>query len=158
MWLLVLGATILLEQWLRGWKWRQILFDLKPISRARLLGAILAGYGVAILVPLGISPLVRSWLIARLEGLRMATVLVTTVNIPPCDSCHSANALAIYPRLGGLSQTYLKNQLRLWKTGLRRETATERLMDVIASRLSDEQIAAVSAYYASLKVTGQAAR
>jgi cytochrome c553 len=79
-------------------------------------------------------------------------------DIPPCDSCHSANALAIYPRLGGLSQTYLKNQLRLWKTGLRRETATERLMDVIASRLSDEQIAAVSAYYASLKVTGQAAR
>ncbi len=77
-WLLVLAGTILLEQLTRGWKWRQILFDLKPISSVRLFGAILAGYGVAILVPLGISPLVRSWLIARLEGLRWASVLTTS--------------------------------------------------------------------------------
>jgi uncharacterized membrane protein YbhN (UPF0104 family) len=77
-WLLVLAGTILLEQLIRGWKWRQILFDLKPISSMRLFGAILAGYGVAILIPLGISPFVRSWLIARLEGLRWAGVLMTS--------------------------------------------------------------------------------
>jgi hypothetical protein len=77
-WLSVLAGTILLEQLTRGWKWRQILFDLKPISSVRLFGAILAGYGVAILIPLGISPLVRSWLIARLEGLRWACVLMTS--------------------------------------------------------------------------------
>ena len=76
-WLGVLVATILLEQLVRSWKWRQILFDLKPIAVPRLFGAVLAGYGVAVLVPLGVSPLVRSWLIARLEGLRMAAVLVT---------------------------------------------------------------------------------
>ena len=78
-WLFVLAGTILLEQLTRGWKWRQILFDLKPISSVRLFGAILAGYGVAILIPLGISPLVRSWLIARLESLRWACVLTTSV-------------------------------------------------------------------------------
>ena len=77
-WLGALVGTILLEQLTRAWKWRQILFDLKPISSFRLFGAILAGYGVAILVPLGISPLVRSWLIARLEGLRWAGVLMTS--------------------------------------------------------------------------------
>ncbi len=77
-WLVMLVATILLEQLTRGWKWRQILFDLKPISSFRLFGAIMAGYGVAIVVPLGVSPLVRSWLIARLEGLRMASVLMTS--------------------------------------------------------------------------------
>jgi hypothetical protein len=77
-WIIVLGGTILLEQLTRGWKWRQILYDLKPISSARLFGAILAGYGVAIIIPLGISPLVRSWLIARLEGLRWACVLMTS--------------------------------------------------------------------------------
>lgn len=77
-WLFVLAATILLEQLIRGWKWRQILFDLKPISSVRLFGAILAGYGVAIFIPLGISPFVRSWLIARLEGLRWACVLTTS--------------------------------------------------------------------------------
>ena len=76
--LLALGATILLEQLIRGWKWRQILYDLKPIPTLSLFGAILAGYGLAVLIPLGVSPLVRAWLIARLEGLRMASVLVTT--------------------------------------------------------------------------------
>ncbi|MBT5809490.1 MAG: flippase-like domain-containing protein [Rhodospirillaceae bacterium] len=77
-WLFVLTGTILLEQLTRGWKWRQILFDLKPVSSMRLFGAILAGYGVAIIVPLGVSPFVRSWLIARLEGLRWACVLMTS--------------------------------------------------------------------------------
>ena len=77
LWLLALAGTILAEQLLRGWKWRQILYDLKPISSWRLFGAILAGYGVGTLVPLGVSPLVRSWLIARLENLRLASVLVT---------------------------------------------------------------------------------
>ncbi|MGI9451847.1 MAG: lysylphosphatidylglycerol synthase transmembrane domain-containing protein [Geminicoccaceae bacterium] len=76
-WLFLLGGTILAEQLLRGWKWRQILYDLKPIPTWRLFGAILAGYGVAILIPFGISPFVRSWLIARLESLRFASVLVT---------------------------------------------------------------------------------
>jgi len=76
-WLLALAATILAEQLLRGWKWRQILYDLKPISSWRLFGAILAGYGVGTLIPLGVSPIVRSWLIARLENLRLASVLVT---------------------------------------------------------------------------------
>ncbi len=76
-WLLALAATILAEQLLRGWKWRQILYDLKPISSWRLFGAILAGYGVGTLIPLGVSPIVRSWLIARQENLRLASVLVT---------------------------------------------------------------------------------
>lgn len=77
-WVAVLGVTILLEQFVQGWKWRQLLYDLKPISSLRLTGAFLAGYGANALVPMGISPLVRSWLIARLETLKMATVLMTT--------------------------------------------------------------------------------
>ncbi|TCD13231.1 lysylphosphatidylglycerol synthase transmembrane domain-containing protein [Oricola cellulosilytica] len=78
-WLLLLAATILLEQWLSGWKWRQILHDVKPVATMRLTGALLAGHGVNALVPLGISPLVRAWLVARLERLKMATVLATTI-------------------------------------------------------------------------------
>ena len=77
-WLAVLAATILLEQWFSGWKWRQILYDVKPVGTLRLTGALLAGYGANVLVPVGISPLVRAWLVARLDGLRMATVLATT--------------------------------------------------------------------------------
>jgi len=79
LWLGVLAAAILLEQLLSGWKWRQILYDVKPVGTLRLTGALLAGYGANVLVPLGISPLVRAWLVARLDGLKMATVLSTTI-------------------------------------------------------------------------------
>ncbi|WP_166434043.1 lysylphosphatidylglycerol synthase transmembrane domain-containing protein [Roseovarius spongiae] len=78
-WVAVLAGTILLEQLLNGWKWRQILHDVKPVRTLRLTGALLAGYGANVLVPLGISPLVRSWLVARREGLKMGTVLTTTI-------------------------------------------------------------------------------
>ena len=78
-WIAVLGVTILLEQLLSGWKWRQILHDVKPVGTLRLAGALLAGYGANVLVPLGVSPFVRAWIVARLEGLPMATVLSTTV-------------------------------------------------------------------------------
>jgi hypothetical protein len=77
-WLFALMVAVPVEQLLRAWKWRQILFDLKPVRTVRLLGAVLAGYGAGIVIPLGISPLVRAWLIARLEDLRFAAVLTTT--------------------------------------------------------------------------------
>ena len=78
-WIALLAITIALEQVANGWKWRQILHDVKPVSTLRLTGAFLAGYGANVLVPLGISPLVRSWLIARMEDLKMGTVLTTTI-------------------------------------------------------------------------------
>jgi uncharacterized membrane protein YbhN (UPF0104 family) len=37
----------------------------------------MAGYFANLLVPLGISPFVRSWLVARLEALKMSAVLAT---------------------------------------------------------------------------------
>ena len=51
--------------------------DCRPLGA--LTGALLAGYGANVLVPVGISPLVRSWLVARLEALKMATVPSTTI-------------------------------------------------------------------------------
>ena len=78
-WLAVLAAAIVGEQLLRAWKWRQILFDRKPVPVRRLFGSIMAGYAAGALVPLGISPLVRSWLVARLEGISVACVLVTAM-------------------------------------------------------------------------------
>lgn len=77
-WLIMLCLSILAEQLIRGFKWRYIIYDLKPISAYRLFGSILAGYGANTLVPLGISPFVRTWIVARLEGLRLASILTTT--------------------------------------------------------------------------------
>lgn len=76
-WLLLLLLAIAAEQLVRAWKWRQILHGLKPVPMLRLFGAIMAGYLANILVPLGMSPLVRAWLIARLDELKMSAVLAT---------------------------------------------------------------------------------
>ena len=74
---LLVPLAIAIEQVVRGWKWRQLLYVFRPINTFRLFGAIMAGYFANFLIPLGISPIVRSWLVARLEGLRMGAVLAT---------------------------------------------------------------------------------
>jgi hypothetical protein len=75
--LLLVPLAIAAEQLVRAWKWRQLLHVIRPIGTLRLFGAIMAGYLANILIPLGVSPFVRSWLIARLEALRMSAVLAT---------------------------------------------------------------------------------
>ena len=77
-WVAVLVGFIPLEQVVRGWKWRQLLYEIRPIGTLRLFGTIMAGYFANMVVPIGISPFVRAWLVARLEGLRVSTVLLTT--------------------------------------------------------------------------------
>lgn len=74
---LLTPLAVVAEQFVRAWKWRQLLFAIRPIGTLRLFGAIMAGYLANILVPLGLSPLVRSWLVARLENLKMSAVLAT---------------------------------------------------------------------------------
>lgn len=70
--------------------------------------------------------------------------------IPACDACHAATGLPVYPLLAGQSAAYLAGQLRLWKHGQRRRQGASAIMAPIAERLSDAQIEAVSAYYATL--------
>jgi hypothetical protein len=74
---LLVPIALAAEQLVRAWKWRQILHGIKAIGTWRLFGAIMAGYFANFLVPIGVSPFVRSWLVARLETLRMGAVLAT---------------------------------------------------------------------------------
>ena len=66
-----------LEQWVRAWKWRHILSPLKLISTSRLLGAMMAGYLIASLIPFGFGTIARSWIIARSDQLKLPSVLAT---------------------------------------------------------------------------------
>lgn len=75
--LLLVPVVIAAEQLVRAWKWRQILYPLRAVATLRLFGAIMAGYLGGMLVPLGISPILRSWLIARLEALTFSAVLAS---------------------------------------------------------------------------------
>jgi len=75
--LLLVPLAIVAEQWVRAWKWRQLLYPMRPIGTLPLLGAIMAGYLINMLAPFGLSALVRSWLVARREGLTTSGVLAT---------------------------------------------------------------------------------
>ncbi len=106
--LVVLLLTVAAEQIVRAWKWRQLLHGLRPVGTLRLFGTIMAGYFVGMLIPLGISPLVRSWLVARLEGLGTGTVLATAAIDRLVDGLvfsvfvFAALGLAVFPDPGGV--------------------------------------------------------
>ena len=65
------------EQFVRAWKWRQLLYAMRPVGTVRLFGAIMAGYLLAFLVPFGLGTVARSWLVARRERLKLSAVLAT---------------------------------------------------------------------------------
>lgn len=75
--LLLVPLAILAEQIVRAWKWRQLLYPLRPVGVFRLFGTIMAGYLLAMLIPLGFGTIARSWLVARRERLKLASVLAT---------------------------------------------------------------------------------
>lgn len=71
-------------------------------------------------------------------------------NVPACASCHGASGGGIpvqYPRLAGQHQDYTVAQLTSFKAGTRKSAN----MDVIAKRMSDEEMKAVADYVAGLK-------
>ena len=106
--LVILLVTVAAEQIVRAWKWRQLLHGLRPVGTLRLFGTIMAGYFVGMLIPLGISPLVRSWLVARLETLNTGTVLATAAIDRLVDGLvftvfvFAALGLAVFPDPGGV--------------------------------------------------------
>jgi cytochrome c553 len=79
--------------------------------------------------------------------------------LPGCGQCHGAAGQGVgktFPRLAGQSAQYIMSQLKAWKDGKRTDDPLH-LMTGIASKLNDDQIAAVAAYYASLPVAALAA-
>ncbi len=78
--------------------------------------------------------------------------------LPGCGQCHGAAGQGVgktFPGLAGQSAEYIMSQLKAWKDG-KRTNDPLHLMTGIASKLSDDQVAAVAAYYASLPVAAAA--
>jgi cytochrome c553 len=71
---------------------------------------------------------------------------------PACISCHREMGGGIepdFPRITGQHEAYVNEQLHAWKSGER--GGKGKLMSLIVPLLSDDEIAQVSAYVASLK-------
>ena len=71
-----------------------------------------------------------------------------------CQVCHGKDGLAKLPEapnIAGQKETYLVRTLMAFKAGERKNEQ----MTVVVKTLSDEDIANVAAYYASIKITVQ---
>ena len=67
-----------------------------------------------------------------------------------CAACHGPtgiSAIPMYPNLAGQKAAYLAKQLKDFKSGARKDP----VMAPMAMGLSEEDIANISAFYASLK-------
>ena len=85
------------------------------------------------------------------EGERIYRGGVADRNIAACAGCHSPNGAGLpiqYPRLSGQHADYTASQLRAFRSGARGNNAA---MTVVASKLNDREIAAVSDYIAGLR-------
>ncbi|WP_043539479.1 c-type cytochrome [Salinarimonas rosea] len=86
---------------------------------------------------------------ARALGERVATIGVPERGVPACASCHGPETSPWYPLISGQDERYLALQLEAWRDGDRGGTVFAQVMRMAAERLTDAEIAAVSAWYAA---------
>ena len=87
------------------------------------------------------------------RGKEIATRGVASQRIPACSACHGPGSRShnpVYPDLAGQYAEYLVLQLELFKSKKRGGTPYAHIMNMIAGRLTPEQMRAVGSYYESL--------
>ncbi|HEX7382442.1 MAG TPA: c-type cytochrome [Nevskiaceae bacterium] len=76
--------------------------------------------------------------------------------IPACAACHgptgAGDPAALYPRIGGQNAAYVVEQLKAFRAGTRGDANMRgKVMQDVASKLSDQQIDELAAYVAGLR-------
>lgn len=85
------------------------------------------------------------------RGQRIWRGGIPSRGVPACASCHSPNGAGIpgqFPRLSGQHPAYITEQMRLFRSA---DRANSAIMVDIADRMSDADIDAVSDYAAGLR-------
>jgi cytochrome c553 len=73
--------------------------------------------------------------------------------VPACSGCHSPDGVGIpkqYPRLAGQHAEYTVSQLKAWRSG-ERGNDPNKMMRMIAAKMSDREIEAVSQFIQGLR-------
>lgn len=135
-----------LEQFANGSRQSGIMHPIAVELTANAI-AKLADYYAALKAP-GSAIQLDPQSIAR--GRKLAENGDHVARVPPCGSCHAADAVPAYPRLAGQNAPYMKSRLKLWKQGLAAHTDTAAIMAPIARALTEQQIDDLAAYYASV--------
>lgn len=78
---------------------------------------------------------------------------ITSIQVPACAGCHApdgaGNDAAKFPRLGGQNKDYVVSALQNFRTGARANDPG-KMMQMVAKRMSDDEIAAVANYVQGL--------
>jgi cytochrome c553 len=114
----------------------------------------IAGYFAAQQVPYRPSPLPRVTDAILKRGQVLATKGDPARKLPACAACHGERLIGVepdIPGLVGLPYDYISAQLGAWRTHTRAMVAPD-CMATVASRLSEADITAVSAWLASHEV------
>ncbi|HVG49646.1 MAG TPA: c-type cytochrome [Rubellimicrobium sp.] len=89
------------------------------------------------------------------QGEALARAQAGEPKVPACVACHGPERDGSHPEgpgpaIAGQYATYLATQLRLWRDGTRGGGPRAELMAQAAEHLTDDDIAALAAWYASL--------
>lgn len=121
---------------------------MKRLIKATITGAVLVSLSMFVMAQSSLGPDEYDGNPER--GTKIAA-WGTSKGVASCSSCHGydgvGNGTSIVPRLAGQSSFYLMNQLDLYAAGKRQNV----YMTNFARRLSPQERADVSAYYASLQ-------
>ncbi|TNC74983.1 c-type cytochrome [Rubellimicrobium roseum] len=89
------------------------------------------------------------------RGEELAWAATQDPEVPACSGCHGPEESEVRrgpgPALAGQHESYLAEQLRLWRDGLRGGGPAAELMAKAAQHLDETDIAALAAYYAGLE-------
>ncbi len=74
--------------------------------------------------------------------------------VAPCMGCHgpngAGNPASNYPALHGQNAQYIENQLRGFASGQRHNENAKKMMQILASRMTEREIRAVASYIQGL--------
>lgn len=116
-----------------------------------------AGWYAAATGPLVPPPSGDPALVQR--GGVLAAIGSAADNVPACANCHGAAGAGMppsFPYLGGQLARYTRDQFAAWRDGSRRNDPLDVMRD-IAARLKDDDIAALSQYFAQVRPPGRSA-
>jgi len=101
-----------------------------------------------------LCPIAAAAATALVAGAEAADPAAGREKAAQCRVCHGIDGIAVIPiapHIAGENEIYLETQLKAFRSGKREH----EIMSVIAQNLSDEDIADLSAWYASIEITAR---
>jgi cytochrome c553 len=113
-----------------------------------------AAYFAGVNAPFLPLPSAAAALIQR--GEQLAKVGRADKNLQACDNCHGPGGIGIppaIPYLAGQYAQYIAFEIRMWQRGYRKNSPETMFM--IATKLDDQDIAALAAYYQQVRASAK---